>query len=228
VIPHGVNTRLYTPAGSEERAAMRRRLGLEQSLVIGTVAAHSLRKRFDLMVEAFAGLRRRRPDALFLIKTDRAVSLDGSDLLALGRRHGVGSAMRVLLDEYSPGAMVELYRSMDLYLNLSEWEGFCLPVLEAMACGVPVVTHPVQGAGEILPYRELLVGGSRRDEQEGVSLLRADPASAAGVLARAAGSPGLLEELGGRGRREAVLRYDLDRVVLRWEDLLTRLRERRG
>jgi glycosyltransferase involved in cell wall biosynthesis len=220
VIPHGVDCRLFAPPTTRQRAAARARYGLGDELVVGTVAAHTLRKRFDLMVEAFAGLKRRRPDAVFLIKTDRAVSLDGGDLDAYARRHGVAGSIRVLLGELPEESMVELYRAMDLYLNLSEWEGFCLPIVEAMSCGLPVVTHPVQGPGEILSYRELLVEGSGVREDEGVRLLRADPEEAAEVLARAAGSPRLLASLGARGRQEALRRYDLRRVAARWDRLL--------
>jgi glycosyltransferase involved in cell wall biosynthesis len=226
VIPHGVDTRFYRPAEPGRRGLLRRLRGLEKAFVVGTVAANTLRKRFDLMVEAFAGLRRSRPEALLVVKTDRVVSLDGSDLERQARRHGVESGLRVILGEYTPAAMVELYQTMDVYLNLSEWEGFCLPVLEAMSSGVPVVTHPVQGPGEIVPYTELFVAGSRREQEDGVTLLRADPRSAAELLADAADSPELLRKLGERGRLEAVERYELWRVAGRWEQLLETVRGR--
>ena len=220
VIPHGVDTNLYRPVAAGRRDLLRRERGLGEAFVVGTVAAHSARKRLDLIVEAFARLRRRRPEARLLIKTDRRVSLDGADLGYQVRRHGVESSVRILLGEHSAEAMADLYRSMDAYLCLSEWEGFCLPVLEAMACGVPVVTHPVQGPGEIVPYRELLVPGSRAVSEGGSTLLQADPAQAARLLLRAAESPRLLKEAGERGRREAVEGYDMAKVAGLWAGLL--------
>jgi glycosyltransferase involved in cell wall biosynthesis len=230
VIPHGVDSLLYTPGSAPEKAEARSRLGLGDAFgdafIVGTVAAHTVRKRFDLMVEAFARLKRRRSDALFLIKTDRSLSLDGGDLGRCASRHGVEDSLRVLLGELAAQSMVELYRAMDVYLNLSEWEGFCIPVLEAMSCGVPVVTHPVQGPGEIVPYRDLIAGGSRAEEDGGVKLLRADPEAVAVVLARAADSPQLLAELGRRGRLEVVERYDVRRVAGLWSELFRDVMQR--
>jgi len=48
-----------------------------------------------------------------------------------------------------------------VYMNLSEWEGFGIPVIEAMSCGLPVLTHGLQGPGEIVPYTETLAAGGR-------------------------------------------------------------------
>jgi glycosyltransferase involved in cell wall biosynthesis len=220
VIPHGVDCRLYRPLGARERRKLRESRGLEGSFVVGAVGANSRRKRFDLLIQAFAGLLERRPRALLVIKTDRRVSLDGMDLPALAARQGLGDRLMLLTEELGEPRMVELYNLLDLYLCLSEWEGFCIPVIEAMACAVPVARHAVQGPGETVPYAELLVPGSRGQQQGGSRLLVADPRAAAAVLLQAAGDPGLLRRLGERGRAEAEERYDLRRVVEQWERLL--------
>ena len=220
VIPHGVDTGLHRPPDRRERARARERHGLRGSFVVGTVGAHTRRKRFDLILEALAALLAREPAARLLVKTDRLVSLDGADLRLQARRLGVEPHVRFVVEELSPAAMVELYWGMDVYLNLSEWEGFCLPVAEAMACGIPVVTHPGQGPGEIVPYPELLVPGSRAEAHGETALLRADPAEAAAVLLRAAQSPQLLHRLGEAGRRAAEGSYDIQRVAGMWQGLL--------
>jgi len=63
------------------------------------------------------------------------------------------------------------YASSDLFLCLSEHEGFCVPLLEAMAFGLPVVAYD---AGAV---RETLRGG-------GVLLRQKDPATVAGLVHR--------------------------------------------
>ena len=63
------------------------------------------------------------------------------------------------------------YASADLFLCLSEHEGFCVPLLEAMAFGVPVVAFD---AGAV---RETLRGG-------GVLLRDKEPAAVAGLVRR--------------------------------------------
>jgi glycosyltransferase involved in cell wall biosynthesis len=220
VIPHGVDTDLFRPPTAEERARARRALGLGSSFVVGAVGANSYRKRFDLILASFALFAAGEPTALLLIKTDRTVSREGRDLRLLAERSGITDQVRLLTEELSASGMRELYWALDLLLNLSEWEGFGLPVLEAMACGLPVVTHRVQGPGELSPCSELIAEDSEPYEEGESRLLQARPQTAAGLLARAAADPGLRRKAAEQGREEAERRYRLAGVVERWEMLL--------
>jgi glycosyltransferase involved in cell wall biosynthesis len=230
IIPHGVDVGLFRPPLDPKRGReifeLKRRLGLEDAFVVGTVAANSFRKRYDRMFEAFAvfkrkirGVVRRRPR--FVVKTDRVRALDGRDLSETANRYGIAADVLFLVENLDDAELASLVGSFDLYLNLSEWEGFCIPVIEAMACGVPVVSHDVQGPGELLPCADMIVPGSTRHTEEGVLLLDASPEQAAEVLERAYRD----EELRGRasemGRRVCVDRYDIHRVARRWLELLT-------
>lgn len=46
--------------------------------------------------------------------------------------------------------LAECLRSADVFVSLSEHEGFCVPLVEAMAFGVPIVAHPAAAVGETL------------------------------------------------------------------------------
>jgi glycosyltransferase involved in cell wall biosynthesis len=219
VIPHGVDTAWFRPPSAEERARARRALGLGSSFTVGAVGANSFRKRFDLILASFALFAAGEPGARMLIKTDRPVSREGRDLGELAGRAGVAGRVRVLAEELSPEGMRELYWALDLLLNLSEWEGFGLPVLEAMACGLPVVTHRVQGPGELVPYAGLVAEDSEPYEEGGSRLLQARPPSVARLLARAATDQDLRSKASELGRQEAERRYELAGVVKRWEML---------
>jgi glycosyltransferase involved in cell wall biosynthesis len=219
VIPHGVDTTVFRPLTAEERAQARWVLRLGACFVVGTVGANSYRKRFDLVLAAFALFAAGRPQARLVIKTDRTISREGSDLMALTGRFSIADRVRVLTDELSEAGMRGLYGAMDLFLNLSEWEGFGLPVAEAMACGLPVVTHRVQGPGELVPYTELVAEDSEPYEEGGSRLLQARPRTVALLLARAADDPDLRLRAAEQGRREVRLHYDLGGVVERWQDL---------
>ena len=227
VIPHGIDTTVFSPFSHEERNTVRKRFGFGKEFVVGAVAANTRRKRLDLVIEAFARFHRRFGDAVLLIKTDRMVGLDGTDLRTLAEAQGVRHEVKILEGSFDEGRMAAVYNSMDLYLTLSEWEGFCIPVIEAMACGVPVVTHRVQGPGEIVPYDDLLVPGSEESYEEGTKLATADPDAAAEVLLRAYES-GTLKNLGADGREVAVERYDIRKVVLQWIALIRNVSGREG
>lgn len=230
IIPHGVDTELFRPAfRDEERLSMvaqwRKRLDLDDAFVVGTVAANSFRKRFDRMFEAFALFRRKihgtgHARLRFVVKTDRIRGLDGRDLSEMAQRYGIEEEVCFIEEGLEEPELAGLFCTFDLYLNLSEWEGFCVPVIEAMACGIPVVSHDVQGPGELLPYADLIVPGSIRRTEEGVMLLDASPEQAAKVLERVYREEGLRKSSSDIGRRTAVELYDIHRVAQAWLDLL--------
>jgi len=220
VIPHGVDCSIFCELPAGRRGELKKEHGLQGSFVVGTVANNSRRKRLDLVIRCFAHLYGQRAEARLLIKTDRSVSLDGVNLPALLDRERLGEEARLLTGQRSEASMAELYNLMDVYINLSEWEGFCIPVVEAMTCGVPVVTHPIQGPGEILPYRETIAPGSTVREEDGTTLVEADPRQAAEVLLELAGNPDMCRSLAAAGIGEAAARYDIRRVAESWLRLL--------
>jgi glycosyltransferase involved in cell wall biosynthesis len=219
VIPHAVDTAVFRPLTVEERARARRALGLEACFAVGAVGANSYRKRFDLILAAFALFAAGRQEARLLIKTDRAVSKEGRSLIEWIERFRLEDRVRVLTAELSEAGMRDLYGALDVLVNLSEWEGFGLPVAEAMSCGLPVVTHRVQGPGELLPYAELLAEDSEPYEEGGSLLLQARPRTVAGLLARASADPDLRLRAAELGRQEVQRRCALGAVVERWLEL---------
>ena len=88
------------------------------------------------------------------------------------------------------------YRAADVLVCFSQHEGFCIPILEAMRCGVPVVAVETAAVAETL-------GGA------GVLLSRADPLVAAEVVTRLAADTTLREQLVARQRQRAA---DVDGV----------------
>ena len=105
-------------------------------------------------------------------------------------------------------------------MHTAEWEGFCIPIIEAMACGLPVVTHPVQGPGELVPYPDLLVPGSRTIKDGEVMLMEANPRSFADAAVNFANNPTLSRRAAAAGRMAAVNRFDIRIVARQWSRLL--------
>lgn len=105
------------------------------------------RKRIDVLLTVFARVRDRVPDA-------RLVRIGGAFTApqrALARRLGIDGAITVM-PRVERDVLADGYRRAALVLLPSEAEGFGLPVVEAMACGTPVV------ASELPVLRE--VGGA--------------------------------------------------------------------
>jgi glycosyltransferase involved in cell wall biosynthesis len=92
------------------------------------------RKRLDVLLDVFAEVRRHLPDAR-LLRVGGAFTAAQQARLS---RLGVAGAVRVL-PPLGWDEVAAVYRRADLVLLPSEREGFGLPVLEALACGTPVV-----------------------------------------------------------------------------------------
>jgi glycosyltransferase involved in cell wall biosynthesis len=221
VIPHAVDTGFFRPPESGERAQARRALGLGPRFAVGAVGAHTYRKRFDLLLKAFALLTARLPESVLVLHTDRAVSAEGTDLTRLAESLGLGERLLLSIAELPAAGLRRLYWGLDVLASLSEWEGFGLPAAEALACGLPVLTHGAQGPAELVPYRDLLAADSATRLEGGSLLLSVSPATAAGLLAHAAGEPGLRRRLGEAGRAAMERTCALPRVLEAWEGLLT-------
>lgn len=153
VVHLGVASR-FAPAPPHEVAALRRRLGLpsEYVLYLGTL---SPRKNLDRLLEAFGLLQEREGDVPPLVVAGKPGWLwEGLirkvDALRLRRR--------VIFCGFVPDeGLPALLTGATLFALPSLYEGFGLPVLEAMACGTPVVTSDRSALPEVAGDAALLV-----------------------------------------------------------------------
>lgn len=100
------------------------------------------RKGLDRMIRAYARVVATRPDVPVLVLAGRG-NLPDSDV-ALVEKLGLASRVHVRSD-VTPPELLDLYRSASVFLQTSHEEGFGVSVLEAMACGLPVVTTETSG-----------------------------------------------------------------------------------
>ena len=119
----------------------------ERPAVVGCVGQWVYRKNINGFLETmFAGFDQDEVVILLKTYTDR---MDGNqknrcidEIEGIRKRVGNPKAPRVVLvtEKLTDEAMARLYASMDFYVNPSRGEGYCLPLAQAMACGVVAVS----------------------------------------------------------------------------------------
>lgn len=147
----------------------------------------------------FVGGLQRRKDPVTAVRA--LAGLDDLDLVIVGRDRGEGSAVAAavaalglggrvhVLDYIDRQELLALYRGAAALVFPSRYEGFGLPVIEAMGCGTPVVAAAVTAVPEVAGDAAVLVPpGDPEALADGVrrALANADDLIAAGLL-RAAG-----------------------------------------
>jgi len=148
VIPHGVCTNTYFPLSASERDLARKRLGIQDDeCVCLNLGPGTWNKGSDLVLLAFATLRQAGHRLRLILKDQRQVygiSIDRI-LNELVARYPslfdarVLNAISVVGTNLSQAELRQLYGLADMYVSPYRAEGFNLPVLEAIACGTPVV-----------------------------------------------------------------------------------------
>ena len=190
VIYPGYDSCRFNAGGREDvSATMRAELGIAPGdILYGLVTSGDFEKRgLPAFLRAFAAVAKDRKDARALVvgKESRP-----GPYLALARELGV--ADRIIFRE--PVAEVwRYYHALDVYVHPAKWEEFGMSVLEALACGLPVITGSSVGSAELLrdEAREYVL----RDVEAGplavAMLALADPQRRArlGALGPAAAAP---------------------------------------
>lgn len=148
-VPHAVDTSVFKPMPDSDRATAREMLGVPaDAFVIAIVAANKdktpPRKGWAEQFYAFAQFRKRHKDARLLVHGLLETS-GGINLMRLVYDLGIQDQVQ-FTDQYAqvtglyrPEDMAALMGCADVLSNCSWGEGFGLPVLEAQACGTPVV-----------------------------------------------------------------------------------------
>ncbi len=180
VVPCGYDRSRYRPGIDVERVKAAR----SYLLYVGILLPH---KNLRQLLKGFAFVAPKLPHTLIIAgrKDPRYYPALEAEVRLLGLEGRVSFLDYVPADE-----LPALYAGADMLILPSLWEGFGLPVLEAMACGTPVV------ATDIGPVREV-VGDA------GFLIDPADPNEMADAVLRVVGDEALRTELIARGFQRA-------------------------
>ncbi|MDP9022176.1 MAG: glycosyltransferase family 4 protein [Actinomycetota bacterium] len=199
VIPNAFDVRRWRPV---DRDAARSAVGIPVSAPVvvwhGRVEIHS--KGLDVLLEAWEQVWASQPDLRPLL----LVVGSGQDRDALRRR-----LVRLPPDAvrwenrwiYDRQLLWQYLSAADIAVLASRHEGFAVAVVEAMACGLPVVATDVSGVAEALG-----------EDPAGVIVPPEDVAGLAAAVRRLLRDPSLRREMGLRARRRAEEHFSLEAV----------------
>jgi len=155
VIPLGVDLEMFSPVEDKRRA--RASVGLPEEVhdkfIVGVVARNQSRKRLDLTVRHFAEWVHTKDvrDAYLYVQTAPTgeAAYDVASLMRYEKlEHRMLLVTPALYRTLPDGAQAGVMNSLDVYFTTTQGEGWGLPVMEAMACGVPVVAPDWSALGD--------------------------------------------------------------------------------
>ena len=210
VIPNGVDLETFAPA---DRAVARARLRLPGDALILLFAANGIRqnrwKDFQTLRRSVARVSlslRGRPVLLLALGEDAPAERAGD------------AEIRFLPYEVDHDVVATYYQAADLYVHAARAETFPNAVLEALACGTPVVASAVGGVleqvcGLGLRGADPTQGVHGTADGTGVLVAPGDPEAMAASVVVLAHDPDLRRRLGENAARDAHARFDRDTQV---------------
>jgi glycosyltransferase involved in cell wall biosynthesis len=190
VVPVGMDPTVFAPRPGIARVPGR---------LMTTASADMPLKGLAPLLEALAKVRTERDDAhLVVIGKPKPKSR----IPGLIDRLGIGDAVQ-FVKGVSTERIVELYAESELACVPSLYEGFSLPAVEAMACGVPVVGTDGGAVPEVIGA----------DGETGLIVPAGDVDALAHAILRALGDPALRARLGAAGRLRATTNFTWRRTA---------------
>src|SRR5262249_25801940 len=147
ILPNCVNLDQFEPRQCD--SVLVDRYGLRSAIVmltVGRLAAGEQYKGVDEVIEVMPRLLRQLPDLRYLIVGD---GTDRARLEAKARAHGLSDHI-IFAGRIAEAERVAHYNLADVYVMPSHGEGFGIALIEAAACGVPVVGSSVDGSRDAL------------------------------------------------------------------------------
>lgn len=211
ITPFGVETDHFAPCAQKRGDS-------DGPIVVGTVKTLREKYGIDTLVNAFVLLRHKLSAKTPKLAERLRLRIVGDgpqreELGQLAARHGIASVThfgaRIPHD-----AVPEALRELDIYVALSRQESFGVAVIEAGACGLPVVVSDVGGLPEVVANGET-----------GIIVPKENPEAAATALERLVLDSELRQAMGAAGRKRVETLYDwnnnVSQMIALYEDVVT-------
>jgi len=248
-IPHGLDKNRFYQLPEADRLELKKKWGFQDKFVIGVVARNQPRKALDRTIKGMKLIAEKIPNAVLFLHLDpKDVAQQAFQIPNLVKKYGLENRVIYSGMEWHKGfgwdKMNEVYNVMDMFLLTTTGEGFGIPIIEAMACGVPVLATDYTTTPELVLEHNAGLGinlagvepvemfnfnskdydtrmfdgtmtGSWEVERGLCSV--ADIATKTEILYK---DPELRKKMGVNGRKAVLAKYSFDVVGQQWEDLL--------
>lgn len=154
-LPLIVDTERYQGADSAAWEPLLRHL--DYLLFVGRIVPQKDLKR---ALRVFAALRRRRQATKFFLVGAKYLPTYAAELESLAGELGIEEAVVFTGPIAEPEILASFYRHARFYLALSEWESFCVPIVESLFFGTPIVGHAVEPIPETMGPGGTIIGGT--------------------------------------------------------------------
>lgn len=144
----GIDLKKFTPATDEEKQSIRKKMGFAENDFLFVYAAEfSKRKNQAFLIRSFAEVCQEYPNMKLLLAGKGALLEECKELV-----HQLHKEEQIIFLGYVSN-MRDLYVACDACVSTSNIEGLPFNIMEAMACGLPVVASDIKG------HRELVKNG---------------------------------------------------------------------
>lgn len=208
-IPNSVDPAVFRPVSGEEKAALRERLGMAPhhpvavytGRLVTSKGLHSLLRAWQKVVPAHA-------EALLVLVGYGGLSMQNceDELRRFTRDNGLDCSV---MFTGSVDNVHEYLQAADAFVFPTQREAFGISVIEAMACGLPVITTGIDGVRDVVrPGVDAMVVAAGNDE------------GLAAAMRRAFAAQDGLSAMGAAARKRVLEQYAADRVVAAYQALL--------
>jgi glycosyltransferase involved in cell wall biosynthesis len=232
-IPHSVDTKVFRPI-PEWGKETRDKYGWQNKFVIGTVGTNNYeRKNWSAALRGVALFAKKHPDEVVYIMHTEPTDNRGINLLELITALGLQDVCKFpstteLLVGIPQEEMARMYSTLDVFLLPTKGEGFGIPLIEAQACGTPIITTNCTACTELMGGGWLLKDLTPQWTQQGSWQFECKPEEIAEKLQRAyeAKKKGWIVDVQAKARAKA-MEYDEDVVFKElWPPVLADIEQR--
>jgi len=139
----------------EKKDALKSRYGISEDFILYTGGIDK-RKNINGLIEAYGLLPQKRKEKCQLVIVCSVSEAQKEEIMLFVQQLGINSERIIMSGYISDDELVALYNMCDLFVFASLYEGFGMPILEAMRCGAPVIGSNNSSIREIIEIEEAM------------------------------------------------------------------------